>query len=240
MGRLVEDPEMTGLDDVEAVTFDSYSTLVDVGTTVTALAEYVDDPVPVARTWRLRSLLYALICNDLGTYAPFSALVTDALEYALREAGTDLDQADRTDLLAVYDDLESFPDVRPGIERLVDGGRACYVISNGDPAMLESMLETADITDLIVDTISADDVERYKPAPAIYEAAIDKVGLAPDRIAHASAGFFDVYGAMNAGIHGVWLNRHERPADPFGPTPDRELATIHALADELGLPPDAA
>lgn len=227
---------MTDLTDVEAVTFDSYSTLVDVGTTVPALADHVEDPVSIARTWRIRSLIYTLVSNDLDTYEPFEGLCTEALAYALADAGVELPADTREDLMAVYHDLDGFADVRPGIERLVSAEYDCYVVSNGDPGMLASMLRSANITDLITDTISADHVERYKPAAAIYEAAVDRVGLNPAQIAHASAGFFDVYGAMQVGIRGVWLNRHDRPSDPFGPDPELVVSSVQDLADALGVP----
>lgn len=43
-----------------------------------------------------------------------------------------------------------------------------------------------------------------------------------------------MYGAINAGMRGVWLNRHGRPPDPFGPDPDLTVATVEELATALG------
>jgi 2-haloacid dehalogenase len=221
-------------DRVETVTFDSYSTLVDVGTTIRALAEHVEDPLDVGRTWRMQSLVYAFCCNAMDRYEPFWDLCEYALDYALAQHGADLDPGTRDELMAVYHDLDSFPDVRPGVERLVDAGYDCYVISNGNQEMLETMVEAADLTDLVGDTISAGDVQQYKPAPAVYEEAVERTGTPAEHVAHATAGQIDVQGGQNVGMQGVWLNRHERARTEFGPAPDATLHDIHALADELG------
>lgn len=222
-------------DRVETVTFDSYSTLVDVGTSIKALADHVEDPVSVGRSWRMQSLVYAFCCNAMDAYEPFWDLVDYALDYALAEHGEDLAPEARAELLDVYHHLDSFPDVRPGIQRLVDAGYDCYVVSNGNQEMLSTMVESADVADLVADTISAGDVASYKPAPAIYEEAARRSDTDPEHVAHATAGLLDVQGGMNVGMQGVWLNRHERPLGRFGADPDVELTTIHDLADELGV-----
>lgn len=222
-------------DKIDAVTFDSYSTLVDVGTTVEALDEHVQDPISVGRTWRIQSLIYAFASTAMDSYEPFWDLCEYALDYALAENDVDLPADTREEIMAVYHDLDAFDDVRPGIERLVDGGYDCYVISNGSPEMLESMLEGAAIDHLVEDTVSAHDVEAYKPDPAIYEAGVARAGTDPDRIAHATAAMLDVQGGQNVGMQGIWLNRHDRAASPFGTAPDGTVSTVTALADQLGV-----
>lgn len=48
---------------VTTVTFDSYSTLVDVDAAESALEERVDEPEPVSKLWRSRSLEYTFVAN---------------------------------------------------------------------------------------------------------------------------------------------------------------------------------
>ena len=55
---------------VTTVTFDSYSTLVDVDTAETVLADHVDDPEPVSWLWRARSLEYTFVANQIDAYHP--------------------------------------------------------------------------------------------------------------------------------------------------------------------------
>ncbi|MFB6268364.1 MAG: haloacid dehalogenase type II [Halobacterium sp.] len=218
---------------VTTVTFDSYSTLVDVDAAERALADRVDDPEPVSRLWRSRSLAYTFIANYIDAYQPFYEMNRDALQYALDVHGVDVSTEERDEILAVYHELDVFDDVREGIERLVDAGYDCYVVSNGDPEMLSSMVEHAGVGNLLEDTVSADEVETFKPAAELYRHAAARTGTPIDEIAHVSAGWFDVLGARHAGMQGVWVDRKGTPPEPFGGGPDLTVTDFFGLADAL-------
>lgn len=222
-------------DRVETITFDSYSTIVDVDSATQALADHIDHETPanVAARWRERSLTYAGMSNYLGEYEPFWEMVRHGLEYAL--AAHDITVAEEAieTILATYHDLDAFEDVRPGLKRLTTLGYDLYIVSNGSPRMLQTMVESADITDLITDTISADEIETYKIDPAIYRHAAARTGTPARRIAHVSAGWFDACGAQNAGLQGVWVNRGDVPPETWGPTPNLTVAGLDAFAEEL-------
>lgn len=220
---------------VTTVTFDSYSTLVDVDAAETALADRVDDPEPVSKLWRARSLMYTFVANYTDAYQPFYEMNRDALQYALDAHGVDLPADERDEILGVYHELDVFDDVRDGIERLRDGGYECYVVSNGDPEMLASMVDHADIGDLIEDTISADDVQTFKPAAEIYRHAAARTGTPIDEIVHVTAGWFDVMGAKHAGMQGIWIDRKGMPWEPFDGEPDQTVETLYELADALAV-----
>jgi len=220
---------------VTTVTFDSYSTLVDVDAAEKALADRVDDPEPVSKLWRARSLEYTFVGNHVDGYQPFYEMNRDALQYALDAHGVDLPEEERDAILAVYHELDVFDDVRDGIERLRDGGYDCYVVSNGNPEMLDSMVEHAGVGDVLEDTISAHEVETFKPDAEIYRHAAGRTGTPIDEIVHVTAGWFDVMGAQNAGMQGAWVDRKDTPWEPFGEEPDLTIDTFYDLAEELGV-----
>ena len=220
-------------DRVRTVTFDSYSTLVDVDAAEQALAARVDDPEPVSRLWRARSLEYTFVANQTDAYQPFYEMNRDALQYALDYYDVDVGTDERDEILAVYHELDVFDDVRDGLERLVEAGYDCYVLSNGNPAMLDSLVDHADIDDLIADTISADEVELFKPHADLYRHAAERVGEPIDTLAHVTALWFDVMGATHAGMQGVWVDRKGDPPETFGPEPHLTIETVHDLVDAL-------
>ncbi|MFB6196622.1 MAG: haloacid dehalogenase type II [Haloplanus sp.] len=220
-------------DRVSTVTFDSYSTLVDVEAAEAALADRVADPEPVSRLWRSRSLAYTFVANQTDAYQPFYEMNRDALQYALEAHGVGLSPDERDDILAVYHELDVFSDVREGIERLVDAGYDTYVVSNGDPEMLASMVDHADIGDLVRDTISADEVETFKPAAELYRHAAARTGTPIDEVAHVTAGWFDVLGAQHAGMQGVRVDRKGTPWEPFDGDPDLTVDGLGELAGAL-------
>jgi 2-haloacid dehalogenase len=135
-------------DRVSTVTFDFYSTPVDVTAAMRALGEVVADPAAVARHWRLLSLFYAIVANHLDAYQPFVDLNRHALEHALAAHGADVSADRRDEILALYHELDVFEDVPEGIARLREAGYAPHVLSNDHPEVLASMADQAGIADL--------------------------------------------------------------------------------------------
>lgn len=220
-------------DAVTTLTFDSYSTLVDVDAAEKALAARVDDPEPVSKLWRSRSIEYTLVSNHIDAYQTFYEMNRDALAYALDAHGVALPDTEREEVLSVYHELDVFPDVREGMERLREAGYDLYVVSNGNPEMLESMVDHADIGGLLEDTISADEVGTFKPDSEIYRHAAARTGTPIEEMAHAAALWFDVQGAQHAGMQGIWMNRKDTPWEQFDGEPALTVETIHDIADEL-------
>jgi 2-haloacid dehalogenase len=219
---------------VETVTVDSYGTLVDPRAADRALAERVENPEPVSRLWRSRSLTYTMVGNFVGFYQPFYEMNRDALEFALAAHGVDLPPAERDEILSVYHDLDAFDDVRPGVERLRDAGYDVWVVSNGDPAMLESMVESAALGDLLAGTVSADEVQTFKPHPRIYRHAAARTGTGVGRLLHVAGPAFDVLGAKHAGAQAAWVDRYGEPWESFaGVDPDVTVEALTDLADAL-------
>jgi 2-haloacid dehalogenase len=220
---------------VSTLTFDSYSTLVDVDAAERALAERVaePEPEPVSKVWRARSLEYTMVANHVDAYRPFYEMNRDALQYALDATGADLSADERDEILAVYHELDVFDDVREGLEALTDAGYDCYILSNGNPEMLDSLVDHCGIDDLLADTISADEVELFKPHAGLYRHAAERTGTPPEELAHVTALWFDVMGAQNVGMQGVWVDRKGDPPETFGPEPDLTIETFHDLVAAL-------
>lgn len=220
---------------VETIAFDSYGTLVDVATVEEPLTDYVDDPSALATIWRNRSLTYAMVGNAIDEYHAFFDLITHALDYALEARGVDLSEGEKEDLLSTYHDLDVFGDVHDGMDRLRDAGYDLYVVSNGDREMLDSLVDFADLDGRVERTFSADDVERFKPEPEIYRYAAEEIGTPVENVAFVAAGWWDVPGAINAGMQGVWINRQDTLWGPYDTDPDLTIERFHDLADELGV-----
>lgn len=229
------------MDDVRTVTVDSYTTLVDVGSQAAVLEERVPaitDGEHVSQLWRSQYIAYSVIANDIDEYRPFWELIGQGLRYALEANGHDVSRAVRDRVRKdVYEErISVFDDVTDGIGRVVDAGYEVYIVSNGNPEMLDHLVEAADLGGLVTDTISADEIETYKPDPAIYRHAADRVDTPIEDVLHVSGGGMrDVWGAKHAGMQAAWLNRPEQnaPREYLGRDPDVVLESFHDLADRL-------
>ena len=224
-----------GPDDIDTITFDSFSTLVfEMKSLTDALKGYTDDPLEVASMWRQRAVLYTLFANFFDDYETYYQMHRYGLEYALEYHDIDATAEDMDELNETFYNLKPFEDVDV-IEQLDNAGYDTYIISNGDPAMLDGLLETTAIGPHINDTVSADEIKTFKPDSEIYELASERASSLPERMIHVSAGLFDVQGAQNIGMNGCWLNRKTVPffsqQDPYGEQPDLIIESLNEIAD---------
>ena len=99
----------------------------------------------------------------------------------LEEQGEEI-QEFRSDLFQskYMSQVRAFPGVRELFERIRSSGQKIVLASSGPAEEVETHQATANIADLIDDATTADDPERSKPFPDIFEAAFGKLGL-PER-----------------------------------------------------------
>ena len=220
--------------DIDTVTFDSFTTLVDVlGSTERTLGEYVDDPGPIVGRWRTRAVEYRMLCNFVGRYEPYQRTTRQALEYALAVHGVELPRTAVADIANVFHDLDVFDDVTDCFERLDSAGYELYIVSNGEPVLLDAIVERAAIDDFVRGTISADEIETYKPDEAIYRHASARTETSIENILHVATPWYDVFGAMHTGMQTVWVNRQDRPWEVFDGDPDLITDDLYGLLDAL-------
>lgn len=72
--------------------------------------------------------------------------------------------------------IEPFPKVRELFEKIKKDGRRIALASSSKADELEKYKKIARIEDLIEEEISADDAEKSKPFPDIFQAALEKLG----------------------------------------------------------------
>ena len=216
-----------------ALTFDMYGTLVDPLGIDRALEPHVSDARTVARRWRETQLRYAALLAAMEHYHDFGWVTERALEHALTTSAEEIDAGTRRELLSAYDELESFPDTRPGLERLRDAGHTLAVFSNGTRAMIERVVGSAGIADCFDDLISVDEVGTFKPSPRVYRHAAARVEQEPGATWLVSANPFDIVGAASAGLRTAWVDRGTAAFDPLGPKPDVVVSGLDQLAGAL-------
>lgn len=72
--------------------------------------------------------------------------------------------------------VRAFPRVRELFERILEDGKRIVLASSAKGDELEAYKQIAGIQDLINDETSADDVEKSKPHPDIFQVALKKLG----------------------------------------------------------------
>ena len=100
--------------------------------------------------------------------------------------------------------IRPFPDVRALFERIRADGIRIVLASSAKGDELETYKKIADIEGLTDAETSADDVERSKPEPDIFEAAMFKLGdVGPDDVVVVGDTPYDAEAAAKAGLRTV-------------------------------------
>ena len=223
----------------EVLSFDCYGTLIDWETGIlTALRPILaTHGVRVEDDQALAAYAAAESAAEAGPYQVYAAVLRAALIGIGDRLGFSpvAEEADR--FAASILDWPPFPDSVEALQRL--GRRyGLAALTNCDDALFAA--SSRRLGDPFSWVITAEQLRSYKPAPRNFLAAIDRIGVAPDRLLHVAQSLYhDHVPAKQLGLHTVWVNRLGRRegtgATPVaaGVQPDLEvpdLATLVSLA----------
>lgn len=220
-----------------ACCFDVYGTLCDTSSVTETLRSELSIPrgfaADVDGHWRRKQLQYASQLSQMGAYEPFWEVTRKALEHALAYYDLAPDEATERTILEAYDDLEPFDGAVETLRALRDSGAPVAVLSNGDPGMLERLAENAGLAAHLDAVVSADEVGTFKPTPAVYENAADRLERPIGECRLVSSNAWDVAGAAQAGMGTAWVNRADEPPERVGGEADVVVETLGALPEAL-------
>jgi beta-phosphoglucomutase-like phosphatase (HAD superfamily) len=102
--------------------------------------------------------------------------------------------------------VRPFPGVPDLFQRIRDAGQQIVLASSGKADEVETYARIAGITDFLDERTSADDADRSKPEPDIFDAALAKLGpLGPDDAIVVGDTPWDVVAAKRAGLRTIGL-----------------------------------
>ena len=223
---------MTILKGIQACVFDAYGTLFDYASaTASCTDELGKKREELTSLWREKQLQYTWLRAVQGKHADFWQVTGDALDFAMDTLGLS-DNGLRERLMNLYLMLDAFPEVPETLRRLRDARLKTAILSNGSPRMLEKAVESAKIGHLLDAVFSVEEVGVYKPYPAVYQLAVDRLGVPKKAISFQSANAWDAYAASAFGMQVVWCNRYNHRPERLPGKPDcvvRSLAELPAL-----------
>ncbi|WP_159899850.1 HAD family hydrolase [Salinirussus salinus] len=125
-------------------------------------------------------------------------------------------------------------DPLPGAHRALNALDSRYslaAVTNGGPGMQGRKLAAVGLDDRFETVVHAGYETAAKPAVEPFQAALESLGVAPERSVYVGNSLeADVAGANRAGVRSVWFDR-DGVADPE-PEPHGRVSSLHALVDE--------
>ena len=214
--------------------FDVFGTLVDPLLMGRQLSEMVgpEQAQIVARVWREKQLEYSFRRGLMGAWADFGVCTEQALEFALMLQKLELSDKQKQQLLEGYSSLPPYSDVIPALQKLQAVSATKVAFTNGSCAQVEPILSNAQVLSLLDSVVSVDQLQTFKPAPALYHHLCSCLATEPQQTWLVSSNPFDVIGAKHAGLRAAWVQRNpQTPFDPWGIEPDLVVGDLLELVD---------
>jgi 2-haloacid dehalogenase len=211
---------------LQALVFDAYGTLYDVHAVIRRCEQFWPGKgTALSRLWRAKQLEYTWQRSLMRQYVPFSRVTREALEYSCMALQLSLDGSRVEAMMQEYRRLETYPEVALAVAKLKVKQA---ILSNGSPDMLEPLVAHSGLKFDAV--LSVDEVKVFKPAPEVYRLAVDRLGVAKERIGFVSSNCWDALGAKAFGFRVFWINRLKAPVDRLGFQPDAIVSSLHEIA----------
>lgn len=202
-----------------ALVFDAYGTLFDVHSVLARCeAFWPGMGAQLSQLWRAKQLEYTWQRSLIGHYAPFSVVTGEALEYSCASLKLELASKEKETLMNEYLNLAPYPDVPEALQRFK--GRKLAILTNGSPDMIGPLLKNRGMDTVFDAVLSVDEMKIYKPAPQVYQLAVDRLGIPAAGIGFVSSNCWDAIGAKAFGFKVWWINRSGAPVDRTGFQPD--------------------
>jgi len=214
---------------IDACVFDAYGTLFDFNSAASAARDELgDDWQRLSDLWRLKQLQYTWLRGLAQHHADFWQVTGDALAFAL--ATLQIERAGlRERLMKLYLELSTYPEVPAMLHQLKSRGMQLAILSNGTPDMLAAVVGNSALDEVFDAVLSVEEVGVYKPHPAVYGLAAERLGIAPSRICFLSSNGWDAYSAKAFGFRVLWCNRFGQAPERIPETPDGEIADLSVL-----------
>ncbi len=113
------------------------------------------------------------------------------------------------------------------------------LVTNGPSEVQRAKIRLLEIERLVDFVLVSEEIESWKPDPAIFAEALRLGEAAPaETVFIGDSMEHDMAGARAAGIRAVWVNRHGRARAPGDITPDHEIRRVGEVLGLLGIPGD--
>lgn len=247
---------------LQGVLFDVDDTLVDTrGAFTVAIGVAVREFLPHVPAERHKEAVALWRGDAAGHYRAYTRGETSFRQQRINRAnvlhahfdGPVLDEAGYDEWSAVFDTafegaMTAFPDALPLVRALADRGLAVGALSNASVARQTEKLANTGLGDDVPMLVGVDTLGVGKPDPQVFTEACLRLGTEPTRTIYVGDELdIDARAAIDAGLHGVWL---DRPGTRRGGShvEDRDLAretgvvVVDSLAefgDLLGVTPAA-
>ena len=216
------------MNNTKVIVFDAYGTLFDVNSAAEKCKDKIGDQWETfANYWRTTQLEYTWLRSLMKKHKNVWQITEDSLDKSMLTFK--IDKSMRNELLNLYKELSTFPEVKSVLEELKKKSIKLAILSNGTPSLLRNLVKNSNLENLFDDVFSIEEVKIYKPDPKVYDIPINKYKIKKEEITFLSANTWDVSGGGNYGYNAIWVNRTNNVFDKLDYKPKNEVKNLREL-----------
>lgn len=212
--------------------FDVNETLLDLGA-LDPHFERVFGDASVRQVWFGQFLTSWLTAMVTGMYREFGTIGGTALEMVAERQGVELSDEDKQQILGGIQELPPHPEVEESLGRLREAGLRLATLTNSTQRVADAQIDNSGLRGYFDQVLSADTVQRLKPAPEPYRMAADSLGVEVGQVRLVAAHAWDVAGAMRAGCAAAFVARPGMVLNPLFERPDVVGADLREVVDGI-------
>ncbi|MEP6761945.1 MAG: haloacid dehalogenase type II, partial [Sporichthyaceae bacterium] len=179
--------------------------------------------------WFALMLQVSFVGGVTGEYVDFSTAQRAAFTMLAERQGIEIGPDDAASMVDRMSALPAYPEVAAALEQLRDTPLQVVALTNSVQQVAEAQLTAAGIRPLFDKVVSADSVQRLKPAREPYAAVAEACGTPIDEVRLVAAHWWDITGALSAGCKAAFVARPGAVLSPVGPRPDIVEPTLDAV-----------
>jgi 2-haloacid dehalogenase len=212
--------------------FDVNETLLDLGA-LDPHFERVFGDASARQAWFGQFLALWLTEMLTGEYTNFGTIGGGALEMVAKRQGVDLSDEDKQRILGDMQELPPHPEIEDALGRLRDAGIRLAALTNSTQQVADAQIDNSGLRDYFEQVLSADTVQRLKPAPEPYRMAGESLGVEVGQVRLVAAHAWDVVGAMRAGCAAAFVARPGMVLNPLAARPGVVGTDLREVADKI-------
>ena len=212
--------------------FDVNETLLELGA-LDPHFERVFGDASTRQAWFGQFLTSWLTAMVTGVYQEFGTIGGSALEMVAERQGVNLSDEDKQQILGGMQELPPHAEVEENLHRLREAGIRLAALTNSTQQVADAQIDNSGLRDYFEQVLSADAVQRLKPAPEPYRMAAESLGVEIGQVRLVAAHAWDVAGAMRAGCAAAFVARPGMVLNPLFERPDVVGSDLREVADQI-------
>lgn len=183
--------------------------------------------------WFELFMQYSFVDNSTVQFHNFESIADATLRMTSQMLKRDVRNEEVSGILELMKHLPLKENVQEGLSSLHDHNFRIAALTNSPEQIVRNRMEKTGLISYFEKVLSAEHVQKYKPAMEVYRWASQSLSVSPGEMLLVSAHGWDIAGAENAGLQTAYILQTNQMLYPLAPQPDFICKDLLALSAQL-------